>query len=964
MGQLSAQSGKIVGTVIDAETGETLPGANVVIQGTTTGTQTNIDGEYLLLNIEPGTYIIQCSYIGFSTRSVTDVVVRTGLTTEVDFEMMAEAFEGEEVVIQAERKMVIKDMTSSESRVSSEEIAKLPVQEINDIVQLQAGVNVGNDGALHIRGGRASEVSYVVDGVRTTDSYDNSQGLRVENSAVQELQVISGTFNAEYGQAMSGIVNIVTKSGGNSFEGQIDGWGGDYMSSRSGLYDGVTSTDNPEDFDPTNQYNLNVSLSGPIVRDKVTFFVNARRFQNEGHLKGFNAFSYHGRYVEDVPLGTDFETYRTLYNEQVDLDRPWYSTDTVQVAENGQLVNRLRLTDSGERDSSVVNMNRYESNSVLTNLQFKPMSALKFNLISSYATEEGSGYNHSNRLVPGGQSTYYRTNYSSNLKTTITPSNNTFITMNVAYKNNEYDDYLFENPYDPRFFNYDNLNQFGIQNPGRPFQYNQVNSSNSIFNRRTQTLIAKAEFSSQINNANFVKFGAEFQGDFLNFENINLQPVANNLEITVPEDIPEEIRSRIELGIPPRETANYQKYSRDPYHLSAFIQDKLELEKLTINAGVRFDYFQPNAQIPSDPQDPDITNPTKASNIYEDLNNNGVRDPNEPEITRAQREEYWYEDADPKYQFSPRLGIAYPITADGVIYFSYGYFFQMPNYSYLFNNSQILLQQTSGVYGIFGNPDLKPEKSIQYELGLKQEIARGVAIEITGFYKDSRDYVSSGIIEQTYNPSVRYATWINRDYANSKGLTVAYNQNIGRFLSLSLDYTYTVAEGSNSDPAAEFNRALAQGNESGNALTKFIQPLDWDRSHIANAAVFFSQDTWGGNLVSKFSTGTPYTPSNPFTVRYGPTASQRDLSNTARLPNRFTMDINLYKNFEIAGFTIQTFMNIYNLLDFEVINSVYADSGDPDQPLIFPETANPDYFNDPSRYAEPRRIQLGAKFSF
>jgi len=82
------------------------------------------------------------------------------------------------------------------------------------------------------------------------------------------------------------------------------------------------------------------------------------------------------------------------------------------------------------------------------------------------------------------------------------------------------------------------------------------------------------------------------------------------------------------------------------------------------------------------------------------------------------------------------------------------------------------------------------------------------------------------------------------------------------------------------------------------------------------------------------------------------------------LPNRFTMDINLYKNFEIAGFTIQTFMNIYNLLDFEVINSVYADSGDPDQPLIFPETANPDYFNDPSRYAEPRRIQLGAKFSF
>lgn len=948
-----SQSGKITGVVVDANSGETLPGANVVIDGTTRGVQTNLDGEYLLINVPPGVYSIVVSFVGYSSQRVNEVIVRTDLTTQLNFKLKEEVFEGEEIVVQAERALIIKDLTSSEARVSSDEIQKLPVQELKDVVQLQAGVNVGNDGAIHIRGGRASEVSYVVDGIRVTDNYNRSQGLRVENQAVQELQVISGTFNAEHGQAMSGIINVVTKSGSNTFDANVNVWGGSYMTVHDARYDGIPNK--ILEFNPLDQYNLSASVSGPIVKDKITFFATARKFRNDGWLNGYNAYSYHGTFRDTLALGTNFDTYRTLYNEKVNFSDAWISLDTIGVGSN----QRLLLTDSGKRDSAMVNMNPFDSESYLANVQFSPVSFVKFNLIGSYGKEQGRGYDHSNRLVPFGSPHFYNENYSLNFKTTITPSSSTYIVFNVAYRVNTSDSYLFEDPYDPRFFNYQNIETYGIINPGLPYQYNQVNSSNNIFSRGTESIISKIEISSQITKRHFIKAGVEYQIDNVRFENINLQPLDPTQGIVLPDNIDPSLKDKIELGIAPINTTNYQKYDRSPTYLSAFVQDKIEYDKLIINIGFRFDYFDPQTQIAADSKDPDIYNPTLASNIYVDANSNGVRDAGEADVTLEDRQRYWWKDTDAKYQLSPRLGIAYPITEKGLIYFSYGYFFQMPSYEYLYTNSQIILPQSSGVFGVFGNPNLKPERSIQYELGLKQEIAKGTAIEVTGFYKDSRDYVSSGTINETYNPSVRYATYINRDYANSKGLTLALNQDLGGAFTLGLDYTYTVVEGSNSNPADEFLRALSQGNESGQSLTKFIRPLNWDRNHVLNGTLFYAAETWGGNVVGRFNSGTPYTPGTPFTVRYGPTASQRDLTNTARLPRRLTFDVNLYKNFKLGKTDIRTFANIFNLFDAEIINSVYSDSGIPGTPLIVPSTANPDYLENPSWFGEPRRIQIG-----
>lgn len=967
--ELRAQSGKITGKILDAESGEPLIGATVGIKGTTQGAVADIDGNYLMLNVEPGIYVLEARYIGYATLAVQEVIVRTDLTTEQDFKLDLESFEGEEIVVVATRRPVLKDVTSSESRVSSAEIEKLPVQEVSDIIQLQAGVNVDNDGGIHIRGGRTSEVSYVVDGIRVTDDYDRSNGVRIENESVQELQVISGSFNAEHGQALSGIVNVVTKSGDNEFEASVNAWTGSYLATnQSNLYDGIGTSFST--VNPTRMYNLSASVSGPIIKDKLTFFVTARRFENEGHLTGRNAYSSHGQFRDTLALGTDFDSYRTIYNERVDFNKSWYSIDTVNFGGSERLI----LTDNGTRDSSLVNMNNYQSTSFQGNLEYRMSQLLKFNLIGSYGLEEGQGYDHQNKLVPLGRSISYRNNYALNFKTTITPSAKTFLTVNLANRYNEQKNYLYENPWDARYFNYDRLTDFygpgENSNPGSA-QFSFYGTDNNRFFRSTDTFIGKAEISSQVNSNHYVKAGVNFQFDEVSFENISLVPFTDP-SITIPPGTPANLEQFVKLGYPEVNSPGYQKYSESPRNYSAYIQDKIEFENLIINVGLRFDYFDPNSRVVTDLEDPDITSPTKQENQYRDQNGNGQQDPGEPDVTLAERQEYWYEDTDVKTQLSPRIGVAYPINDRGVIYFSYGYFFQVPSYSFMYTNSRVFVGERSGNLGLFGNPNIKPERSTQYELGLKQEIFEGTAIELTGYYKDTRDYVSSRP-QVTGAASTNYGIYFNRDFSKSIGFTFAFNQYISRQFNFGLDYTYSSVEGSNSDPNSEYFDIVNAGTQidstnQNTSTTKLIQPLNWDRTHIVNGSLFYSGKSWGANMIARFSTGSPYTPQTDIPgVEIGVGASTRDLINTSRLPTRLTVDLNTYKNISLAnGTSLELFLNVYNLLDSKVINSVYGDSGLATSPLPINtvSTADPGFYSNPGFYAEPRRIQLGLSISF
>lgn len=949
----NAQSGRIVGTILEAGSNEPLTGATVQVMGTSQGAAADLDGNFRILNVRPGSYTLEFRFIGFQAQIIENIIVRTDLNTEVNVSLQSSAFVGEEVVIQASQDVIIRDLTSSESRVSRDQIERLPVQEVGDIISLQAGVTVGPGGAIHIRGGRASEVAYIVDGVRVTDDYDRGSGLRVENQAIEELQVVSGTFNAEYGQAMSGIVNIVTRAGTNTWRGNVNIWGGDYATAANNLFMGAAS--NFGEINPMQQFNIEGSVSGPIIKDKLTIFASGRRFQNTGWLYGRNAYSPLGPLLSSVDLEGNrtwepgvtqisSSTMTNRFGERVDFSLPWF-TEIERVNIGSEEF--IRYEDSGKRDSSLVAMNPFDTYSAQVNLQYNHSRMFRFNLIGNFSKEWGSGYNHQNRLVPEGRSKFDRDNYFLNFRTTITPSNVSYITTNLAMRYNAVESSAFGTPYDTRYFNYDRqsnyVNYSNLPSDfyfGETGRFSRFGTDNNQFNRSTTSYIAKAEYSRQLDNRHFMKAGLEFQADIMTFQSFGLAPLEVGDNIQLPDDLDPDLRDRLELGVPEANTPGHEKWTRKPVLMAAYVQDRIEYESLIINVGLRFDYFQPNALVPANTQNPQL--------FQRPFN----RD-----------DEFWTE-ADTKFALSPRFGLAYPISSRGVIHFSYGYFFQIPDYNRLYNGDQLVLQSTSGFQGIFGNPNLKPERSIKYEIGLQQELFTGFALDVTAFYEDKRDYVSSGPLNLTSIPSVRYGTWVNRDYANIRGVTIALNQRVSRNLTFGFDYTYSVAEDSNSDPAAEFFAAIARSDTSGSSLARFLTPANWDRTHVFNSAFFYAGNNWGVNLLQRFSSGLPYTPSTEVPRRVGISASGDVLTNSIRMPYVFSLDLSAYRNIELAGNNLRINLNIYNLLDRRNVNSVFADSGVPTGPLRPPSQFDPGYYENPGWYSEPRRVQLGVQYSF
>lgn len=938
---MMAQAGRITGTVTDASDGQPIIGAQVVIQGTTQGTTTDFDGEYRILNVRPGTYTLEFRYVGYQTQIVEDVLVRSDLNTAIDMEMSESVIEGEEVVVRAQRDAVIRDRTSSESRVSREDIDRLPVQEVGDIVQLQAGVTTGPGGSIHIRGGRASEVAYIVDGVRVSDDFDRGQGLRVNNQAIEELQVVSGAFNAEYGQATSGIINISTRSGSNEYGGNVRIWGGDYATGRNTLYPGAPNS--VGDTDPFHQYNIEASMSGPIIKDKLTFFASARRFSNDGWLAGYHGFSPQGPIIPRTDNAGNFiwepgytevpaDNPVNRYGQTINPDDPWINI----IESDGDVI---RYEDNGQRDSTLVAMNNFETISFQGNLQWNASNKFRFNLIGNYSEEESQGYDHGNRLIAVNQPTTDRQSYYLNLKTTYTPQPNMFMTSNLAMRYNGFETNLYGNPYDPRYLNFERSGDFPDDFQSRDGQFARFGTNNNFNERSTTTFIAKLDYNHQLNDRHFVKAGIDVQADILDFQNFGLVPLSQGGNFQpIPEDVLER-RYEPELGVPQENTVNHEIWTRKPVTFSAYVQDRIEYENLIINAGVRFDHFTANGRIPANDR-PALTTP------YDE-----------------RTDDFWT-DASSKWQFSPRLGIAYPISASGVIHFSYGYFFQIPNYTNLYNGEKLILQSVSGAQGPFGNPDLKPEQSVKYELGLQQEIFSGTALDLSIFYEDKRDYVSSGPINPTAIPSVRYGTWINRDYANIKGITAAINQRVTQRLNFGVDYTFSIAEDSNSDPAAEFFAAVASGDTTGGNLARFLTNANWDRTHVLNSSLFFAEETWGFNVSQRFSSGLPYTPSAGIPRNVGITATRDVITNSLRMPYTFTIDFNAYKNIDFGDYSLNLFVNVYNLFDRRNPQSVFSDSGSPDLPLNPIENRDEDWYANPTRFSEPRRVQLGIQMSF
>ena len=895
--------GKIAGRVTDRQGGESLIGVNVVIDGANQGSVSDADGNYVIINVRPGTYTLVFSYIGYQTQRVEGVRVSTGQTTRYDLAMQETVLEGEEILIQAERPLIQKDLTASKTTVVAEEIDQLPVETFFGVLVTQAGVNQGPDGTIHIRGGRSNEVSYLVDGISVGNPFEtNGLATTVAADAIQEMTVISGAFNAEYGRAMSGIVNLVTKEGGNTVDGSFSFQGGDTFTKHDDIF--FTPSDVGVDI-----YTLEGSLGGPLtfLRDG-NFFVSARHDVNEGY-----AFGIRQHFPSD---SANFNGPSLYYEIQ---DRPWWE----YLPEDSGVPGALGLELPDER----VAMNPSLSSNFVGKVTFRPFQSIKLEYSYIYDYSRRKPLNASTflyRYVPDGIETRREDGYSHRVGITHTIDNQTFHKLIVSLASNQFRRFVYENPEDERYVR--DIGDIGdgtvVGFPG--FNFLMGGNQKTHINETSTSLRAKWDITKQIGAIHEAKAGVEAQ--FHSLDRRNFSVLFNNDPLY--RDGP---------TIPADESPFFDEYEdQEVLEFSAYIQDKLEFDNFIINAGLRYEFFNPNGSAVAD-----LLNPI-----------NGGQ-----------------ETSGTKQYLLPRVGVSFPITSTGIVHFSYGHFAQMPRLRnlYLNPNFEIIPNRV----WTYGNSNLRAERSVQYEIGLQQQIGENMAFDVSGYFKDIRDYLALQRIQFSRIPGENlYNIYLNKDYANIRGVTFALTRRRDRngILSASIDYTFQVAEGNNDDTDAFFFNFL-----SGRENEFEVVPLDFDQRHVISSTVALTRPgNWGASFIAQFSTGYPYTP-----LLLDQNIDQ--LPNSGRKPTLFDVDAHIYKEFSLGPGTLRVFAKVFNVLDELNERFVFNDTGRATYSLngrrgvheawesfySLPGIHNlDDYNNRPHYYSPPREIRLGASLTF
>ena len=884
---LAGTTGKITGTVTDAETGEGLPGANVIIEGTTMGAATDFEGYYVILNVPPGVYSIKASMMGYDAMKVENIKVSIDFTTKGDFPLPPTVLEiGKEITVIAERPLIRKDLTSTLSTVGDEEIRGMPVEEFEQVLELQAGIVEGSDGKTHIRGGRASEIGYLIDGISVTDPFSGDIAIEVENTGIQELQVISGTFNAEYGQAMSGIVDIVTKSGGNELTGELSAYSGDYMSNHTETFLNI------DDFKPLSISNLQGTLSGPVTgfKDKLFFYATGRVYDNDGWLYGIRRFN-----PKDSSNFGHVEPAK------------WYIEET--------------------GDGAKVPMNPYKKLSTQGKLTWRISPSLRLSYGILWDKVDFQEYDHSFKLNPDGNYHQYKKGYTQNLIWNHTLSPKTFYTVKFSNMFFDYRYYVYEDPFDSRYADPKRLidaRQNAFKTGGTQMWHQK---------RSTTTFTGKFDITSQVTKIHQIKMGVEAKRYRLWLHEFEIIPKRDETGVEIRPFVPD---------ILPIISYNHNDYLHHPIEASAYLQDKLELKDMIVNVGFRYDFFEPDREVP-------VKEYYITTTEGERVRREGDRDPTNAPKRKAKQ----------THQFSPRVGIAYPITDRGVIHFSYGHFFQTPPFEYLYHNPEFEVL-TGRLSSKMGNAELKPQKTVIYEIGLQQQLADNIGVDVTGFYKDIRNLLGTEVHE-LYIMGDKYAKYVNRDYGNVRGFTVALDMRRTRYLSAAIDYTYQVAEGNASDPDAAFQDVRSVPPRESEIQ---VVSLDWDQTHTLNISVILSQPgSWGLSILGRMGSGLPYTSSYQ--------GVRTSFENSERKPPQYTFDLRAHKVFKIGGLEYSIFLKVYNLFDLKNEIKIYSDTGRAGYTLAYRYAGMvrgvntlEEYFNRPDYYSEPRRVILGMSLGF
>jgi outer membrane receptor protein involved in Fe transport len=907
---LAGTTGKIAGRAFDASTKQPLPMVNIQIVGTTYGAATDVDGNYFIINVPIGTYSLHASIIGYATKTVSNVKVMLDMTTTIDFPLDATDVQMNEVVVVASRPPIQPDLTSTKHIVDADAINTLPVDDFREIVQLQAGVS-----GSHFRGGRFNEALFLVDGMAIKNAINSYSGTTTAGFAtnlpelgISEIQVTTGGFEAEYGNAQSGIVNALTRDQ-NRLSAKLRIRTSDFPWSNMQWSPNAYGQGQPD----WKNYEAYVSAPSVAMGD-VNFFLN-----------GSANIALQSR---------DFLPHENFYRES-------YQAKLRAVTPN------TRLTISGLWSWDQTN-DYYHSSS-----KYGPLSqGYQTNLFQQIITVGGvktlqqyvfvtDPQNYHNAPTPdsayynGGAGNaangwyknvmnIYQAGMQENISVPITKSYNIGISLNQTLNNHSFIDVKLSqfwsnfreivHDVNDRNGNGSTTDELHWQlNGGIGGYYSHLSTDGYWYytgdegwylNQVSRSTNLRVDYSNQLNSSNLLKTGIETAYIKGGVEKVTFESVSN-----------------------PR----FDLWDQDLVDFAAYAQDKIEVrDGFIVNAGVRFDYYNPNG----------LTN----SVLY----------PSDPTTLPSHKDGQGLTSGDKipaRWQISPRIGISHPITERDKIHFYYGHFFQRPDLRFLYENIALNFRYTTNVD--LGNPRLQPEKTVSYELGWDHIFSDLLRMNTTLYFKDitnligATDYVISGSPDS-------YQAYTNMDYANVRGLEVTLETMGNRGIGGMVNVSYAFANG----------RSSSVFRSNGEIVPRRLDPLDWDVRWRINANLLLTstgavRDLIGDaevDFVVVAHSGYPYSTNTrdafPLFV----------LRNDGRLPWASNVDMRARKSFALGDIMFSALAEVKNLFDTRNVSYI---SGGRDGLVEYEATGNPTGpYNDPQAYTPPRTYRLGFEMQF
>lgn len=964
---LSAQSGKLAGKVTDSKTGEALALANVLIEGTTFGAATNEDGEYVILNVPPGSYTVKARYLGYADQAIAGIVVNSGLTKTVNFKLTSSEVTTDVVVVTAERPLINPNVTNSTAIKTAEDIENLPVRGVNNIVALQGGL-VSTGGNIYVRGGRADETAFIVEGQNVTGALGGGSRLSLIDNAIEEIQVQTGGHGAEYGGANGGVVATTMKTGGSTYK-----FGAEFLTDGFSVNDESTIL-GLSGF--SRGYSEAVgSISGPIpVIPNLTFYVASRYQQREAPAEYWKGMNF-----KDLDVFNRSKTYNFLadstFRDSIDAFYPKYRLDS----------ERSQFDINGNLSFNLSPFNLKYS-IALTNTNFKNGSGLG-NIFNRNKVQEN------NNLVQ-----------SHTLKLSQTIDETMFYTLTGSFFSD------VQKGYDPVFK--DNVVAYGDPDQNSFYVYTDTAKTAASIRPRQENYSAIAGVASfnvsGATIANYVKTSVTsfaFKGDvvkqfgrvhelkagfeYSNFviRNINYSPT--NLKRQLGDTTLQSLSKEKQLLKLAKElSANAYGYdiygnevdggpagAKKPVFAAVHISDKLEYQDLILNVGLRYDYI--------DNQSFDFA---LGKSVY-NSSSDGLGYISEQSLKTK----------DPVSYVSPRIGLSLPVTDKTTFSANYGRYVQQSNLNDIYLGwafmSRILLSGGNA----FSTPiafGLDPMRTTSYEVGFKQQITENTAFNLTAFYNNKEGQVQLRTISSVRDGAISsYYALQNGDYSTTSGIQLAITQRRSNRIQSNINYTYSDARGTGSSSNSQFRTVWLQGTQP--FFPNYENSLAYNQAHSGSVEVdyrFATNDgpevagirileNFGVNILYRFNSGHPFTRF----IGYGSTSSiPTEPVNSSSTPWVNEINLKIDKSFKVSDFNLNAYVRVENLLNTQNILNVFGQTGDPDddgytrtdagisqrevnqytkkwfEPLYnaFNNDNNPGFFNS------PRTITLGLKLDF